>query len=197
MTNFELKASGGLANGRAWSSRIYASGSIAEATAATAIHTGWDALWADITAYLPTVSTLTLTAATTLNSDWHYGTRTTTTEALAGTSASDSMPINSTALITWRSTVVSRHGRGRSKLPAAAVNAIASAADTGLLLPAFKTAIITGGNALLNALTSAGLTPVLLSRPSLATVTITAADQSGLYKVARKRQAKVPSSFTI
>jgi hypothetical protein len=195
VTNFELKASGGLANGRSWSSRIYASGSVAEDTAATAIHTGWDALWADITTYLPTVSTLTLTAATTLTDTWHYGTRTSTTEALAGTSGSDSMPINTTALITWRSTVVNRHGRGRSKLPAAAVNAIATAADTGLLLPAFKTAIVTGGNALLAALTGAGLTPLLLSRPSLATITITGADQSGLYRTARKRQSKVASAF--
>lgn len=196
MTNFELKASGGLANGRSWSSRIYATGSVAEDTAATAIHTGWDALWADITTYLPTVSTLTLTAATTLTDTWHYGTRTDTAEDLAGTSESDSMPINTTPLITWRSTVVNRHGRGRSQLPAAAINAIATAADTGLILPAFKTAIISGGNALLAALTSAGLTPLLLARPSLAQVTITAADCSGLYRTARRRQSKVPTAFT-
>lgn len=197
MSNFELKASGGLASGRFWSSRLYVTGDVSEASAAGAAHTGWTDAWADITAYLPTLSTLTLTSATTLDDTWHYATRTSTGEDLAGTSGVDSMPINTTALITWRSNTINRHGRGRSKLPAAAINGVASAADTGLILPAFKAGIISAGEAILSAINDAGLTAVILNRLALTTTTITAADCSGLFKQAKKRQDKVPSAFTL
>lgn len=196
MSNFELYAQGALANGAAWSSRMYASGAVSEATAATAIHTAWGDLWADITTYMPASSTVTLTAAVTLNTAWKFGTRTETTETLVGTSASESMPIRTSPVITWKTAVASKGKQGRSFLPAAAVNAIATAADTGLLLPAFITALSSGATAFLGALTAAGLTPLLLDRKDLSQITITGNKIANKYRTQKRRDDKTVTTYT-
>lgn len=195
MTNFELYAQGGLANGASWSSRLYATGAIAEATAATAIHTAWGDLWGDITTYMPVASTVTLTAAVTLNSAWKFGTRTETTETLVGTSASESMPIRTSPVITWKTAVAAKGKQGRAFLPAAAVNGIATAADTGLLLPAFQTALSTGATAFLNALTAAGLTPLLLDRKDLSQVTINGNKIANKFRTQKRRDDKTTTTY--
>lgn len=195
MTDFALYGIGGLANGAGWSSRVYATGSVAEATAATAIHSAWDALWGDIQAYLPAVSTLTETLAVTLNPSWKFTTGTSNSEDLVGTSASDSMPISTCAVITWRTLQRNKKGRGRSFLPAAAVNAVATAADTGELLPAFRAACTTGGIAFLSALTAAGLTPVILNRATLTTTPISLGNTGILFRSQRRRQSKVTNNY--
>lgn len=195
MSDFALYGFGLLADGAGWSSRIYATGSVSEATAATAIHTAWDALWGTITTYLPTTSTLTETAAFTLNADWKFTTGTTNTEALAGTSGSDSMPISTCACVTWRTLQRTKKGHGRMFLPASATNSIATAADTGKLLPAFQTACSTGAADFLADLTSAGLTAVLLNRASLTTTNISSANTGALFRQQRRRQSKVTNSY--
>ena len=157
MTNFELYASGALANGAAWSSRMYASGAIAEATAATAIHTAWGDLWGDITTYMPASSTVTLTAAVTLNTAWKFGTRTETTETLVGTSASESMPIRTSPVITWKTAVASKGKQGRSFLPAAAVTSAERYRRTGYLRRPARNLFCLG-------LYLAGVSPRLIAR---------------------------------
>lgn len=194
MTNFELKAIGGLANGQQWTSRIYVTGSVAEATAAGAASTGWQALWGDITAYLPVATTLTMTQAVTLNAEWKYTTGTSTDQDLAGTSEEDSLPIGLSAVMTWRTAQRNRSGRGRAFLPASAVNSVASAADTGLLLPAFRTAITTGGAALLSAIADAELTPVIKHR-DLTTDPIIDNDTGVLFRRQFRRQDKVANNY--
>ena len=195
MTNFELYAQGALANGAAWSSRIYATGAVAEATAATAIHTAWGDLWGDITTYMPVASTVTLTAAVTLNAAWKFGTRTPTTEVLVGTSGSESMPIRTSPVITWKTAVAAKGKQGRAFLPAAAVNGIATAADTGLLLPAFITALSTGATAFLGALTAAGLTPLLLDRKDLSQVTINGNKIANKFRTQKRRDDKTVTTY--
>lgn len=195
MSNFELYATGGLAGGAFWSCRMYATGSIGESTAATAIHTAWGDLWGDITAYMPVASTVTLTAAVTLNSSYKFGTRTTTTESLAGTSASESMPVRTCPTITWKTGVAAKGKQGRSFLPAAAVNAVATAADTGGLLPAFRTALSTGAGAFLTALNSAGLTVILLDRKDFSNVTITGNKIADQFRTQKRRGDKTAVNY--
>ena len=173
MTDFALVAKGGLANGAFWSSRMYAIGSIAEATAATAIHTAWGDLWSQITTYMPASSTVTLTEAVTLNASWKFGTGTSTTETLAGTSTDKSLMTELAPLITWKGVTRAKGKSARSYLPAAAINAVDTTADTGHLLAAFVTALKTGATNFLNALTSAGLTVVMLDRKDFSNITIT------------------------
>lgn len=195
MSNFALYGFGLLANNAGWSSRIYATGSVAEATAATAIHNAWDDLWTAVTTYLPAVTTLTETAAFTLTSDWKFSTGTTNDETKVGTASGDSMPISTSAVITWRTNQRTKKGHGRAFMPASAVGSIASAADTGKLLPAFQTALSAGAATFLSDLTSAGLTPVLLDRASLTTTTITSANVGSLFRQQRRRQSKVVPTY--
>lgn len=195
MSNFELYAQGALADGGFWSSRMYATGAVAEATAATAIHTAWGDLWGDITTYMPAASTVTLTAAVTLNTSWKFATRTKTTETLVGTSASESMPVRDTPVITWTTAVAAKGKQGRSFLPPAAVNAIATAADTGQLLPAFQTALSTGAGAFLTALQSAGLTVILLDRKDFSNVTITGNKIANYFRTQKRRGDKSAVSY--
>ena len=195
MSNFELYAKGGLPQGAFWSSRVYATGSIGESTAATAIHTAWGALWADITSYMPVDSTVTETAAVTLNTSWKFGTRTPTAETLAGTSASESMPLRTTPTITWKSVVAAKGKQGRSFLPCAAVNAIDTTGDTGELLAAFQTALSTGAGAFLTALTSAGLTVVLLDRKDFSTVTVSGNKIANRFRTQKRRGDKVAVTY--
>ena len=195
MSNFALYGSGLLANGAGWSSRIYASGSVAEATAATAIHTAWDALWAAVTTYLPATTTLTETAAYTLNSDWKFTTGTTNDETAVGTSSVDTMPISTCAVVTWRTLQRTKKGHGRMFMPASAVNSIASAADTGKLLPAYQSALSAAAATFLSDLNSAGLTPLLLNRASLTTTNISSANVGSLFRQQRRRQSKVVPTY--
>lgn len=195
MSNFALYGSGLVAGGLPWSSRIYATGSISEATAATAIHTAWDALWADVTTYLPAVSTLAETAAYTLSADWKFTTGTTTAESEVGTASGDSMPISTCAVITWRTNQRTKKGHGRSFMPPSAVGSIATAADTGKLLPAFQSTLSSAAAGFLTNLTSAGLTPVLLNRASLTTTTISSANVGSLFRQQRRRQSKLAPTY--
>lgn len=195
MSDFALYGFGLLANSAGWSSRIYATGSVSEATASTAIHSAWGALWAEITSYLPAASTLTETLAVTLNASWKFTTGTSTDEDLAGTSASDSMPISTAAVITWRTLQRTKSGRGRAFMPASAVNSVATAADTGKLLPAFQSALSTGAADFLSELTGAGLTPVLLDRKTLTTTNISSANVGSLFRSQRRRQSKVVPTY--
>lgn len=195
MSDFALYGSGLLANGAAWSSRIYVSGSVSEAAGAAAIHSAWDALWGQITTYLPVATTLTETACFTLNSSWKFTTGTTNDESLAGTSGVDSLPISTAAVITWRTAQRTKSGHGRSFLPASAINSVATAADTGKLLPAFQTAASTGAADFLSALTGAALTPLLLKRSGLTTTPITGANVGSLFRQQRRRQSKVSPTY--
>lgn len=195
MSNFELYAKGGTAIGGFWSSRMYASGAVSEATAATAIHTAWGDLWADITTYMPVASTVTETAAVTLNTSWKFGTRTPTTETLAGTSGSESMPIRTSPVITWKTAVASKGKQGRSFLPPAAINAIDTSGDTGELLAAFQTAVSTGATAFLNAITSVGLTVILLDRKDFSNVTITGNKIANRFRTQKRRGDKSATTY--
>ena len=195
MTNFALYATGSLALGASWSSRIYASGNIAEATAATAIHTAWGDLWTAITASMPTSSTVTETFAATMTPSWKFSTATSTTETLAGTSASKSMSVRSCPLITWRTASRAKGKNGRMFLPTAATNAVDTAANTGELLAAFQTAVKTGATNFYNALTAAALTPVLLDRATLTTLNITGPQVGNMFRTQRRRGDKVVPTY--
>lgn len=175
MSNFELSAKGALANGAFWSSRMYAIGSIAEDTAATAINNAWIALWGDITTYMPASSTVTQTAAITLNASWKYGTGTSNDPALAGTSTDKTMPVESCPLVTWKGVTRAKGKSARSFLPAAAVNAIDATGDTGFLDATFITDLKTGAGSFLTTLQSAGLTVIMLDRKDFSNITITEA----------------------
>lgn len=195
MSDFALYGQGALANGAFWSSRIYATGNIAEDTAATAIHTAWGDLWAQITTYLPVATTLTETFAATLSPAWKFSSATSTDEDLAGTSGSETMPVGTAALITWRTASRAKSNAGRSFMPAAAVNAIATAADTGFLLPAFQTALKTGATDFFDALTAAALTPVILTRATLTTRAITAPQVGNKFRRQFRRGDKIPTTY--
>jgi hypothetical protein len=195
MTNFALYATGALALGGSWSSRIYATGNVAEATAATAIHTAWGDLWTAITASMPTSSTVTETFAVTLNPSWKFSTATPTPETLAGTSASKSMSARSCPMITWRTTSRAKGKNGRSFLPTAAVNAVDTAANTGELLAAFQTSLKTGATNFFNALVAASLTPVLLDRSNLTTLNITAPQVGNMFRTQKRRDDKVAVTY--
>lgn len=195
MSNFALYGFGNLANGAGWSSRIYAQGSVTEAAAATAIHTAWDALFNAVKTYLPVATTLTETAAFTLNAEWKFTTGTTNDETLVGTSASDSMPISTSAVVTWRTQQRTKKGHGRMFMPASATNSIASAADTGFLLPAYQTALSAAAATFLSDISSGGLTAVLLNRAALTTTNISSANVSNLFRQQRRRQSKVVPTY--
>ena len=195
MSNFRLDFKGSLADGAFWSTRLYATGNIAEATAATAAHTAIGDLWSAITTYMPTTSTVDSSAAVTLNTSWKNATRTETAETLAGTSADESMPLRTSAVITWRTAVAAKGKNGRSFLPAAAFNAIDTAASTGNLLAAFQSAVSTGAGDFLTALTSAGLTVILLDRKDFSNVTITSAQCANKFRTQRRRDDKGVVSY--
>lgn len=195
MTNFALYGSGGLAGGAFWSSRVYATGSVSEASAATAISDAWGSLWTDITTYLPAASTLTQTMAVTLNPSWKFDTATSTDEASEGTSESESLPVGLAPVITWRTNSRAKGKHGRSFLPAAAVNAVATAADTGLLLPAFQSACTAGATAFMEALTGAGLTPVLLTRVGFTTIPFTVPQTGSKFRRQFRRGDKNAATY--
>lgn len=103
---------------------------------------------------------------------------------LVGTSAEDSLPPQIAVVVSLRTEVANRTGRGRFYLPAPAVNAVTA----GRLTTAIQTNFVNAMTRLFTSLDSAGATPVLFSRTTFANTTITSFNIGDVFDTQRSRR---------
>lgn len=128
MPNYLHVASGLLNAAFPWSFHAVSTSSETEAQAETAWANGVTNLFltAAFQAFVPTTVELTLTSTSTADAVFHQTTKTQTTHAISGTSASPSLPYDSATVVTLRTAFSTRWGRGRWYLPPLATNALAA-----------------------------------------------------------------------
>ena len=122
MSDFRFLALGLLnAGGLPWSFSVRGSGSISEATAASAWNSAISALWNTATIglanFVPTDTSLTETEVATLNTSQHQVSKTTTANVQAGSDANASLPKQLSIVVTTRSALPRKSGHGRFWLP--------------------------------------------------------------------------------
>ena len=152
MTDFLLSFGGTLSGGAPWSCNFKATSADSEASCATAWDAAVLAMWqfSTLHPYFPADTFLTYTSVSTASSMWKQTTKTTTGHNIAGTSADEALPPHVCEVVTLRTALATRFGRGRFYLPAMAENALA--ATGGIMLAAAQTALQDAMNALFSAI---------------------------------------------
>jgi len=196
MPNYLHVAAGTMEGAWPWSFRWYSTSTVTESVAETSWSAGIAAMFATA-GFLPmygTQTVLTETSTSTMDSAWHQTTKTTTTHSQAG-SATQSLPLHTAVVVTWRTANATRSGRGRWYLPALSVGSLAT---NGYVLSSTAVGeVVSAVNVFLGSIAGT-LNPVLLHRhgnksgtlPALSTSPIISGDVGDGYDVQRRRGDK-------
>lgn len=103
---------------------------------------------------------------------------------LPGTSAEDSLPPQCAVVVSLRTELANRAGRGRFYLPAPAVNAVTAGRFTAAIQQNFVNAM----TRMFAALDGGGITPVLFSRTTFQNTTITSFNIGDVFDTQRRRR---------
>lgn len=125
---FYIHKAQGVIGAFAWSFGAISSSTATESAAETAWGAGIAAMFGT-TAFLgllPTTVEFTLTSTSTASADFKQTTKTQTTHAITGTSASPALPYQVSEVVTLRTALATKYGHGRWFLPAMATNALAT-----------------------------------------------------------------------
>lgn len=176
----------GVFPGEQWTFSLHTTGTLPIDTAADVWETATgDPFWL---AMAPHICTDTeMTRATTVTLDEATGTQLQRRDrdvTRPGTSEAVCLPFQVTPVVSLRTDDASRRGRGRFYAPSLAVDAQAG----GRMTPTVQSDLATAAAGMLLALQAAGLTPVLLSRDTLATREITSVDVGDVLDTQRRRR---------
>jgi hypothetical protein len=204
MPNFIHKAAGSLPSGAFWSFGLYSMGAVSEATAeatwggAVATFFGTTA----VAALWRTDMVFTASSTSTASATWKQSTITRTTHSVPGTATSQQLPDSSAAIVTLRSVNATKSAHGRWYLPPLAETALAMGPGPHLSAGT-NTALSAGISALFTALSTGGLTPVILTRrptvsglPAYSTQAITHRDIPNILGVQTRRGDKIVPTRT-
>lgn len=172
--------------GESWTFGVHATGTLPIDTAADAwASASGDPFWVAMAPYICT--DVEMNRATVVTLDEATGAQLQRRDrdvTRPGTSAAACLPFQVTPVVSLRSDDASRRGRGRFYVPSLAVDA----QDGGRLTPAVQTELATAAAGMLLGLQAAGLTPVLLSRDTMATREITSVDVGDVMDTQRRRR---------
>ena len=146
MPNYLHQAGGTIGSGFPWSISMVSTSSSSESAAQTVWDNGVVAMWTSsgFAGLVPAGTLLTYTSTSTANAVFKQTTKTMTDHSTAGT-ATASLPYQVAEIVTWRSALATKYGRGRWYLPPLGPGALATA---GLVLSATAiTDIVTAVNA--------------------------------------------------
>lgn len=184
----------GIYPGETWSFGVHSQGNLSLAAAQAAWTAGIAALFTAV--YAATLSTdVEAVEASTVELDPATGNQlsgTTDPRNDAGTSSSESMPYQCAPVVSFRTALMSRSGRGRIYAPSLAVNQIAN----GRMIPAAQAALADGALGMLQALDNAGQAPVIYHRAAGNTTPITSLDVGDVIDTQRRRRNKLVEART-
>lgn len=175
--------------GEVWSFGLHTSGSLALAAAQTAWQTAVTAFFS--TAYAATLATTTeATEASTAELDAGTGkqiSKVSDPVNFAGTSTAESLPFQCAPVVSFRTALATRAGRGRIYAPSLAVDQLAD----GRMTAGAQAALADSAAAMLSSLNGAGMSPVLFSRTTHATQQILRLDVGDVIDTQRRRRNKL------
>lgn len=203
MPNYLLVASGQIGAAFPWSIRMYATSSNGESAVETTWSSGIAAMFnaTGFNGILPNTVNVNSTYTSTMDASWKQTTKTSTSASLTG-GATQSLPWHVCEVVTWRTALATRYGRGRWYLPCLGSGSLATAG--GKMSATAQTDIVTAVNALL-AITVPSIQFVILHRRGtktgpgpLTTSNIISGDVPDGYDVQRRRADKyVPARTSL
>lgn len=113
-------------------------------------------------------------------------------EALVGTNAGASMPPQNAIVVSLRTALFTRAGRGRFFLPAPSVNSV----DTGRILAATVSSCATAAQKMIQSLNGAGYTVCVYHRSTRTTDAVTSVDVGNVFDTQRRRRDKLVETRT-
>jgi len=180
--------------GEVWTFGVHSEGSISLAAAQTAWANGVTA-FASV-AYLGDLCTdVQFLEITTAELDAGTGgqlSKVADPRSEAGTNVSGCLPFQCAPVVSLRTAMATRSGRGRFYAPSPAVDV----QDGGRLTPTAQGNLADAAEGLLGGLTAASLQPVLLNRTSLDTTPITSLDVGDVIDTQRRRRNKLVEGRT-
>jgi len=172
------------------------------ALAAAAWHTAFDLLWngaatpADsIKQLMHTTTTCGETVVNQLDVVFRHNIeQVRTAETLAGTSTAENLAPQTAAVVSLRTALPTRRGRGRMYLPPFTVD---SEVTTGEMDATTTGRVSLAAKGMLESLISSGYLPVIAHRDIASTTNITACDVSNIYGTQRRRRNKLVATRAI
>lgn len=158
MTQYRLTVSGTYGNGRKWSFRQHYVSAASLATILADWKTDWEAAWTTATTGLATVAATTttftgLSAAELTGNPYREGLKSFDAVSHVGTGTGDSLPSNSSILVSRRTASVGGRNRGRTYLfapcEAAQVDGVLTSTDAGHVstsIAGVRTAMVAAGH---------------------------------------------------
>lgn len=206
MTFYLNKANGLLTSGAFWSFGMVTSGSVSEGAANTAWGAAVNGFFATTAVGLLYHTGVELTSATTstASAQFKQTTITRTNYTTQGTATTQSLPDQVAMVVTLRTANATKYGRGRMFFPAPVAAAL-SMGPGPQISSGSMTTLSTAISAMLTALVTAGVSPVLVSRrasvggrPAYSTAAVTGADMPNHLVIQKRRGDKlVPVRTTL
>lgn len=192
MALFLLRASGTWNGGETWNFTLHATAAVSAAAAAGSLAGALEEMWSGVgtpagalgTLYSPDVVLGTATAGEINEQSGQQIARADVAVNAAGTATGSSLPPQCAVVISLRTAIANRTGRGRFYLPATSVDAL----DAGRISAAAQTTIANAMTRLFAELDAAAITPVIYSRTRHVTTTITDANVGDVYDTQRRRR---------
>lgn len=172
-----------------WTFGIHTTGSITVAAAQSAWVSAVDAFWSTELAavYCDDVVIQAVSTAELNQPTGSQITRLETPVSHPGTNANPCLPFQCAPVVSLRTALATKAGRGRFYAPSPAVDQQAA----GRLITTAQTALLNSTAAMFAALTGAGLTGVLYSRTAHTTQVITSTDVGDVIDTQRRRRNKL------
>lgn len=196
MTHFRLVAKGLLPAGDIWMTGFQVDADPGEDAASTLA--SWETAWAlfwngtgssdDFKSLAKTTVTTFEQSSTEVGLDGKNVTQALATVALAGTATDDSMPQETTPVISLRTANASKAGRGRLYLPCLTE---ASNAGSGVIVSGSQTQLADAAQNMIQSLNGANMSVGVFHRVTNLFDAVTACDVANLFRVQRRRQNKV------
>lgn len=203
MTVYRCTATGATPQGETWVTGIWVE-KVGGTTAlcAASWHTAWDLLWngaaspADsILQYLDGNCTTTETIVNEVDGAFRHNVEQVRTgETLTGTSGAENLAPQTAAVVSLRTLLPTRRGRGRMYLPPMTVDAEFT---LGVMDAITTAAIALAAKGMLNTMKTAGYLPVIAHRDIASTTNITSCDVNNVFGTQRRRTNKLVASRTI
>lgn len=192
MALYLLRASGTWNGSETFNFGLHATSSAATAQVATTWSQALTEAWSGAgtptgalnAAYNPDVIVETATASLLTEATGQQTARADVAVNLPGTSAEDTLPPQVAITVSLRTDVANRTGRGRFYLPSPATNAVTA----GRINTAIQQNIVNAWIRAFAALDSGGITPVLYSRSTHTTITITSFNVGDVFDTQRRRR---------
>lgn len=163
MADYFCQVHGTFLNGRGWSFGVHVTSSQSPSALATTWDNAWSAAWTNagfgLNQFYPVGTEMTATSVASLNGTFHEQSKIETPNVKPGIATGDTLPIQESIVVSERSDLITKWGRGRFYLPALEETFV----NNNVLITTAQNQISAAVNSVKNAITADGSTIFVVS----------------------------------